>query len=249
MTVQFDKDGFALNSGYVDVYVTDTNGIYTHKATEYVVVGTGLSLGAYIDAPPDNKDGFVIKRVNDKWQYIADHRGEKVYSIIDGAEIDIKEIGECLDNTTTQPRPTEAHIWNGKWILSDEKQEELIKSKREQLIDNIDNIAATLIAKWTRFESEYKEREKAALAFKENQYQGEPSIYIKGFADAANIDNKTATDIILKQAEQLRNTLAQMSVLRMRKYELKQDNLTLEQMQAIHDDVVSKMQALAETQK
>lgn len=146
--------------------------------------------------------------------------------------------------------PSEYHAWNGtEWMLSDEKQAELIKSKREQLIDNIDNIAATLIAKWTRFESEYKEREKAALAFKENQYHGEASLYITGFAVAANVDNQTATNIILQQAEQLRNTLAQMSVLRMRKYELKQDNLTLEQMQAIHDDVVSKMQALAETQK
>lgn len=146
--------------------------------------------------------------------------------------------------------PSEYHAWNGtEWMLSDEKQAELIKSKRQQLVDNIDSTASELIRKWTRFESEYKEREKAALAFKENQYHGEASIYITGFAVAANVDNQTATNIILQQAEQLRNTLAQMSVLRMRKYELKQDNLTLEQMQAIHDDVVSKMQALAETQK
>lgn len=250
MTVHFDKNGFALSSGDVDVYITDTNGIYTHKATEYVVVGTGLSAGAYIDAPPSNKDGFVIQRVNDKWQYIADHRGEKVYSIIDGAEIDIKEIGEYPDNTTTQPRPTEAHIWNGtEWILSDEKQAELIKTKRQQLIDNIDSTASELIGKWTRFESEYKEREAAALAFKANNYEGEPNIYIKGFSEAANLDDKTATDIILMQAEQLRNTLVQMSVLRMRKYELKQDNLTLEQMQSIYDDIIGKMIALAEAQQ
>ncbi|WP_065233807.1 DUF4376 domain-containing protein [Gallibacterium genomosp. 3] len=138
MTVEFDKDGFALNSGYVDAFVTDTNGIYTHKATEYVVVGTGLSAGAYINAPPDSKDGFVIQRVNDKWQYIADHRGEKVYSIIDGAEIDIKEIGEYPDNTTTQPRPTEAHIWNGaEWILSDEKQAELLVNQKNEIWERI----------------------------------------------------------------------------------------------------------------
>lgn len=145
---------------------------------------------------------------------------------------------------------SEYHTWNGtEWILSDEKQAELIKTKRQQLIDNIDSTALELIGKWTRFESEYKEREAAALAFKANNYEGEPNIYIKGFSEAANLDDKTATDIILMQAEQLRNTLAQMSVLRMRKYELKQDNLTLEQMQTIHADIISKMQQLAEAQQ
>lgn len=150
----------------------------------------------------------------------------------------------------TGKAPSTVHIWNGtEWIISEEKQAELIKSKRQQLIDNIDSTASELISKWTRFESEYRERDAAALAFKANNYEGEPNIYIKGFSEAANLDDKTATDIILMQAEQLRNTLAQMSVLRMRKYELKQDNITLEQMQTIHDDIISKMQQLAEAQQ
>ncbi|WKT00548.1 hypothetical protein NYR30_04470 [Gallibacterium salpingitidis] len=153
-------------------------------------------------------------------------------------------------NGKVETRPSSLYDWDGvKWVLNEERQAELANARRQQFIDNIDNTASSLITKWTRFESEYKEREKAALDYQSRDYQGDASIYITSFADAANIDNKSAALLILQQATQLIDTLAKMSALRMRKYELKQDNLTLEQMQAIHDDVVSKMQALAETQK
>ena len=147
-------------------------------------------------------------------------------------------------------RPSQLHDWDGeKWVLNQQRQAELANAKRQQLIDNIDNTASSLITRWTRFESEYKEREKAALAYQEKNYEGDVSIYITSFADAANIDNKSATLLILQQANQLRNTLAKMSALRMRKYELKQDDLTLDNMQTIHDDIIAEMQALEESQQ
>lgn len=147
-------------------------------------------------------------------------------------------------------RPSSLHDWDGsKWVLNQQRQAELANAKRQQLIDNIDNTASSLITKWTRFESEYKEREKAALAYQEKNYEGDVSIYITSFADAANIDNKSATLLILQQANQLRDRLAKMSALRMRKYELKQDDLTLDNMQTIHNDIIAEMQALAEAQQ
>ncbi|KGQ40050.1 hypothetical protein JP35_03910 [Gallibacterium anatis] len=147
-------------------------------------------------------------------------------------------------------RPSSLHDWDGtKWVLNQQRQAELANEKRQQLIDNIDNTASSLITKWTRFESEYKEREKAALAYQEKNYEGDVSVYITSFADAANIDSKSAALLILQQANQLRDTLAKMSALRMRKYELKQDDLTLDNMQTIHDDIIAEMQALAEAQQ
>lgn len=153
-------------------------------------------------------------------------------------------------NNKVEIRPSQLHDWDGsKWVLNQQRQAELANAKRQQLIDNIDNTASSLITRWTRFESEYKEREKAALAYQEKNYEGDVSIYITSFADAANIDNKSATLLILQQANQLRDTLAKMSALRMRKYELKQDDLTLDNMQTIHDNIIAEMQALAEAQQ
>ncbi|WP_234702182.1 hypothetical protein [Gallibacterium genomosp. 1] len=179
---------------------------------------------------------------DDKFLYLHDTSG--------GLQAQLANQNTYWLNNRIEIKPSSLHDWNGtKWVLNQQRQAELVSAKRQQLIDNIDNTASSLITKWTRFESEYKEREKAALAYQEKNYEGDVSIYITSFADAADIDNKSAALLILQQADQLRSTLAKMSALRMRKYELKQDNLTLEQMQTIHDDIISKMQQLAEAQQ
>ena len=153
-------------------------------------------------------------------------------------------------NGKVEVKPSSLHDWDGeKWVLNQQRQAELANEKRQQLIDSIDNTAAQYLEKWTRFTSEYEARESAALAYQSADYQGEASVYITGFAQAAGLDLRTSTKLILKQAVQLRATLEQMSVLRMRKYELKQPNLTLDEMQKIHDDIIAQMQALAEAQQ
>lgn len=150
----------------------------------------------------------------------------------------------------TDPPLTDHHEWDGeKWFIAQEKQ---IKVKRElikSLIDDIDNAAASILAKWTRFAEEYKEREAAAIAFKEANFTGEVSIYISSFATVAGLDNKSATLLILKQAEGLRTLQEQLAVQRMRKYELKHEELSEEELQQIHNDIIRKMKALAEVQQ
>ncbi|CWX49565.1 hypothetical protein [Haemophilus influenzae] len=144
-------------------------------------------------------------------------------------------------------QPTELHIWNGNsWVIDEEKQTEVKRELIKILVDSIDDTAASISAKWTRFSEEYKERESAALAFKEANFTGEVSIYISSFATVAGLDNKSATLLILKQAEGLRTLQEQLAVQRMRKYELKAPNLTIEQMQSIHDDIIKQMDNLME---
>ncbi len=249
MTIQFDKDGFALDSGEITVYITDEQGIYSHADTEFISVGTGLSAGAYFDAPPEAKSGFAIVRIENGWAYQSDHRGETVYSTIDQSAVEITELGDYPENTTTQQPDCDCHIWDGKaqkWILSAELKAAKIKKVRSDLIDSIDNTASSISAQWTRFTIEYENREAAALVYKQHDYQGDPGIYITGFSSAAGIDNKTATDLILRQADGLRQLQAALSVQRMRKYELKKADLSIEDMQSIHDDIVFQMQQLAE---
>ena len=99
---------------------------------------------------------------------------------------------------------------------------------------------------WTRFESEYRERQSAAEAFKRANYQGECSRYITDFAKRAGLNNQAATDLILVQAAGLEKLQVELANQRMRKYELKVPGLTIEKMQSIHDDIIKQMDALME---
>lgn len=147
------------------------------------------------------------------------------------------------------PQPSAAHELNFDtlmWVISPEKQTALLADTQTRLIANIDEHAAKIYSTWTRFESEYRERQAAAEAFKSANYEGECSRYITDFAQRARLDNKTATNLILTQAAGLEKLQMELANQRMRKYELKAPNLKLEQLQSIHDDIIKQMDHLME---
>nr|DAS02525.1 MAG TPA: hypothetical protein [Caudoviricetes sp.]DAY08482.1 MAG TPA: hypothetical protein [Caudoviricetes sp.] len=147
------------------------------------------------------------------------------------------------------PQPSAAHVLNLDtltWEISPEKQTALLAETQSRLIVNIDEHAAKIYSTWTRFESEYRERQAAAEAFKAANYEGECSRYITDFALRARLDNKTATNLILTQAAGLEKLQMELANQRMRKYELQAPNLTLEQLQSIHDDIIKQMDSLME---
>ena len=147
------------------------------------------------------------------------------------------------------PQPSAAHVLNLDtltWDISVEKQTALLAESQTRLIVNIDEHAAKIYSTWTRFESEYRERQAAAEAFKAANYEGECSRYITDFALRARLDNKTATNLILTQAAGLEKLQVELANQRMRKYELKAPNLTLEQLQSIYADIVKQMDNLME---
>ena len=146
-------------------------------------------------------------------------------------------------------QPSTAHVLNLDtltWEISPEKQTALLAETQTRLIANIDEHAAKIYSTWTRFESEYRERQTAAEAFKAANYEGECSRYISDFAQRARLDNKTATNLILTQAAGLEKLQMELANQRMRKYELKAPNLTLEQLQSIYADIVKQMDNLME---
>ncbi|KIP37397.1 hypothetical protein [Haemophilus influenzae] len=144
-------------------------------------------------------------------------------------------------------QPTELHKWNGNsWIVDEKKKTEIKRELIKNLVDSIDDTAANISSRWTRFAEEYKEREAAAEAFKAANYEGECSRYISDFAQRARLDNKTATNLILTQAAGLKKLQMELANQRMRKYELKAPNLTIEQMQSIHDDIIKQIDNLME---
>ncbi|HHF0156989.1 TPA: hypothetical protein ACQWQ6_000117 [Haemophilus influenzae] len=146
-------------------------------------------------------------------------------------------------------QPSAAHQLNLDtltWEISAEKQTALLAETQTRLVANIDKHAAKIYSTWTRFESEYRERQAAAEVFKAANYEGECSRYISDFAQRARLDNKTATNLILTQAAGLEKLQVELANQRMRKYELKAPNLTLEQLQSIYDDIIKQMDNLME---
>lgn len=245
--VQFDTEGFALTSGFIIAYTTDSAGVFTGSEEQWISEGCGLAANAYLDPPPKTKQGFAIVRTEKGWDYVVDFRGKTFYDKTTKAEVTISELGEIPENLTALKPESDLCEWNGSaWVLNEEKQAELKAQKLQQFIDGVDSKAASIYSVWTRFEQEYAQRETAAVTFKAANYQGEVSRFIADFATKAGIDNVTATNLILVQAEGLRKLLVELANQRMRKYELKKADLTEDEMQSIYDDIIQQMDNLAE---
>ena len=179
---------------------------------------------ATTQAPPaaGAHQAAVFDAAAQKWQLVPDWRGVQLYSTADGSEV-AAELGQTPADcaATDKPRPSEAHIWKaGKWALDAAKQAALDAAQIAELAKSIDSAVAAVYAQYTRFEVEYLEREKQALAYKAAGYTGEMPQQVAAFATPANKTGKQAADIIIAQATSLRGALAQLGVLRMRKYEV-----------------------------
>ena len=192
-------------------------------------------------------DDFYGALNGDGWLLIDNH------SDINGISESITGGGEVWEEQGkikySGKSPSEFHVFNmatKSFELSKEKQTALLADTKTRLIVNIDEHAAKIYRTWTRFESEYRERQAAAEAFKAANYEGECSRYISDFAQRARLDNKTATNLILTQAAGLEKLQMELANQRMRKYEFQAPNLTLEQLQSIHDDIIKQMDNLME---
>ena len=190
--------------------------------------------------------GFYLERSNDAVELTIDEYSSLISGQEQGKQIITDKRGYPV---LIDPQPSAAHVLNLDtlaWEISAEKQTALLAETQTRLIANIDEHAAKIYSTWTRFESEYRERQAAAEAFKSANYEGECSRYISDFAQRAGLDNKTATNLILTQAAGLEKLQVELANQRMRKYELKAPNLTLEQLQSIYDDIIKQMDNLME---
>ena len=189
---------------------------------------------------------YLVTDSEQNWVEVSDEEIDGISASITGGGAVWLEGGKVKYSGKA---PSEFHDFDDvtkQFVLSETKQAEFIKETQARLINNIDVHAASIYSTWTRFESEYRERQAAAEAFKNANYQGECSRYITDFAKRAGLNNQAATDLILVQAAGLEKLQVELANQRMRKYELKAPNLTLEQMQSIYDDIIKQMDALME---
>ncbi|WP_112875669.1 tail fiber assembly protein [Escherichia coli] len=141
--ITLDENGFATEAGFITVY--NYNGEpheYIGSTVEYLPVGVGVPANSCVDAPGSKRDGFAICRNADLtgWEYVADHRGETVYSTATGKPVTVSQLGEYPEGTTTKPPSTPYDKWDGeKWVTDTEAQHsaavDAAEAQRQSLID------------------------------------------------------------------------------------------------------------------
>ncbi|MGP6138173.1 tail fiber assembly protein [Enterobacter chuandaensis] len=108
---------------------------YLSSSVEYLALGVGLPANSCADAPGENRDGFAICRTADftAWEYVADHRGETVYSTETGDAMMVYLPGDYPEGTTTLAPATAYDTWNGsEWVTDTEAQHAMDVKAAEQ---------------------------------------------------------------------------------------------------------------------
>ncbi|HBN6636972.1 TPA: tail fiber assembly protein [Escherichia coli] len=124
---------------------------YLSSSVEYLAVGVGLPANSCTDAPGKTKAGSAICRTADltAWEYVADHRGETVYSTETGEAVIISSPGDYPEGTTTLAPSTPYDTWNGsEWVTDTEAQHAANVEAAEQQKAALLAEAQTTISLW-----------------------------------------------------------------------------------------------------
>ena len=98
---------------------------YLSSSVEYLPEGVGIPANSCMDAPGESKEGCAMCRTAEftTWEYVADHRGETVYSTETGESVIVSLPGDYPEGTTTLAPATPYDRWNGsEWVTDTEAQ-------------------------------------------------------------------------------------------------------------------------------
>jgi len=121
---ELNSDLIAVVAGDITVFNYDgETREYLSSSVEYLTVGVGLPANSCTDAPGEAKSGSAICRAEDftAWEYVADHRGETVYSTETGEPVIVSLPGDYPEGTTTLAPSTPYDAWNGNEWVTDTK--------------------------------------------------------------------------------------------------------------------------------
>lgn len=116
---------------------------------------------------------------------------------------------------------------------------------KNTMMFEVDQAVANVSSNFTRFQLEYEAREKAAQAYKDASYTGDPTTWISAFATSVNMSEKDSTDLILYQASQLREAIRLLGAARMGKYKI-QAAKTLDEAKGIHASLMQQISVIAQ---
>lgn len=121
---QLNSELIAIVAGEITVFNYDgETREYLSSSVEFLPLGVGIPANSCVDAPGKIKKGFAICRAagGKVWEYVADHRGETVYSTKTGEQIVITVPGAYPEDTTTLAPSTPYDKWNGSQWMTDSK--------------------------------------------------------------------------------------------------------------------------------
>lgn len=121
---KLNKGLIATEAGDITVFnYDDETREYLSSSVEYLAVGVGIPASSCTDAPGKSKEGFAICRTTDftAWEYVADHRGETVYSTETGEPEIVSLPGDYPEGTTTLAPATPYDKWDGSEWVTDTK--------------------------------------------------------------------------------------------------------------------------------
>lgn len=133
---EFNKNGLASKSGWVQVYIAhpETNE-FIGSTMEHIYFDVSVSAGAYIDAPqlPEQSGLAVVRSKNKKtWEIVPDYRNSTAYNTGTRQSMIVDFIGELPGNMTLLVPQTEFDKWNGSaWVTDAEAQNAAAVSEAE----------------------------------------------------------------------------------------------------------------------
>lgn len=124
--LEYDENGFAIKSGFELCHCCDfQTGAYIGLQEQYVSVNCGLPAHAYLDAPPEYKDGEWPVRISssEPWVILPDFRGKTAYSIETKQPREINELGPLPDHETLKKPSSPYDAWDGlQWVEDHEAE-------------------------------------------------------------------------------------------------------------------------------
>ncbi|EJW0552119.1 tail fiber assembly protein [Enterobacter hormaechei] len=149
---KLNNELIAIEAGDITVFnYDDETREYLSSSVEYLAVGVGIPASSCTDAPGESKEGLAICRTADftAWEYVADHRGETVYSTETGEPEIVSLPGDYPDGTTTLAPATPYDTWNGsEWVTDNEAQHKADVEAAEQQKAALLAEAQTTISLW-----------------------------------------------------------------------------------------------------
>lgn len=187
----------------------DENNIFVGMAEAdldvYARDGSYLIPAGCIDTePPEPRNGFAAKWVDNQWQYLPDLRGQTAYNTETGEAITIEEIGELPAGLTLLPRPDECHDWtNGAWKLNKDKAAEQaaqqLQTAKDAKLAEINHAAQAFVeqtarlADYPQFEqSTWSEQQRESFAWEQNPETETPMLAIIAAKRGIDLDKLRA---------------------------------------------------------
>ncbi|WP_210448428.1 tail fiber assembly protein [Pantoea ananatis] len=123
--ITLDDSGLAVTAGTLTVFsFNPETGEFTGASDEYLAQGLGIPAHSTDSAPPDAPAGKVCIFRGGKWQQVADHRGETVYSTATGAPVLVTLPGDYPAGTTLLKPQTPFDTWGGvAWVTDTAAQQ------------------------------------------------------------------------------------------------------------------------------